>query len=397
VKKVKEMGFELNIQQKDALYKSEDWFRRAYKQVFEISGPAGSGKTSIVDFLIKNLGLNSEDVMFMAYVGKATMALARRGNNAKTIHSTIYDLVQVPKKDDEGNIVKRDGRPVLVSTFKLKDELPDNVKLLVVDEGSMVNKIIAGHILSFGLPVIVLGDLNQLPPVFGDPHFLVNPDVVLTQIMRQAEDNPIIQLSQRAIKGKKIDVGKYGNKCFVINKSSITDKMYVKSDIVICGKNKTRDYINNYVRKDILGIDKPFPIKGEKLICRQNNWNEKIADNIYLINGLIGYVEDLYLDTYDKKTLCIDFRPEFIQDEWFEKVAIDYKFLFETFEEKKKNNKRSFYNKFEFAYAITAHLAQGSQYDKVFVYDEKIGDKEYYRKWLYTAITRAVEGLIIAV
>jgi exodeoxyribonuclease-5 len=390
------MDFELNNQQKLATNESEKWFRSGIKQIFEISGPAGSGKTTIVYYLIQKLGLNPKDVLFMAYVGKATMALARKGNLAHTIHSTIYKLVEVPKLDEDGNTIKKHNRIVTIPTFIKREELPPNIKLLVIDEGSMVNKQIAEDILSFGLPILVLGDLNQLPPVFGESYFLVNPDVILTEIMRQKENDPIIWLSQQAIKGKSLRIGKYGPKCFIIDKENITDNMLTKSDIVICGKNKTRESINTYVRESIYGINKPFPTKGEKLICRRNNWRESINNDIFLINGLIGYVEDVYLDTYNKSSLCIDFRPEFLETDKFEKIAIDYKYLFAS-PEQKKIGERGYYNKFEFANAITCHLAQGSQYPKVFIYDEKIGDKFYYRKWLYTAITRAIDGLIIAV
>lgn len=388
------MGIELNGQQSHASDEGVKWMRKGMKQTFEISGPAGSGKTTIVYYIRERLNLDPRDVLFMAYVGKATMALARAGNFAKTIHSSIYDLVPVPKLDENGNVVKKNNRVVTTLTFVKKKELPPNIKLIVIDEGSMVNKQIAEDVLSFGIPVLVLGDLNQLPPVFGDSYFLVNPDVVLTQIMRQAEGNPVIHLSQRAIKGDYIDLGKYGPKCFVIEKERITDNLLTKSDIVICGRNKTRDDINNYVRKEIMKIDKKLPMVGEKLICRQNNWSLSIEKDICLINGMIGYVQDLYLDSYNKKSLCIDFRPEFLQDEWFQKIALDYEYLFQPYEE--KNNKRSYYNKFEFAYAITCHLSQGSQYGKVMIYDEVMGSKKYYRKWLYTAITRSMDALVIA-
>ena len=75
---------------------------------------------------------------------------------------------------------------------------------------------------------------------------------------------------------------------------------------------------------------------------------------------------------------------------------MDHNYLFKSYEERKQS-KRSYINKFEFAHAITAHLSQGSQYNNVLVYDEKMGNKEYYFKWLYTAITRATTGLIIAI
>ena len=391
------MVFELNEQQAEVSDLAEKWYKSQYKQVFEISGPAGSGKTTIVYELIRRLGLNANDVLFMAYVGKAAMMLSLKGNFAKTIHSTIYDVVNVPRLDENGEPIKKNGRTLTTVGFKRKPFLPANIKLLVVDEGSMLNEPISLDILSFGLPVIVLGDLNQLPPVFGEPYFLKNPDYILTKVMRQKEDDPIIKLSQMAIKGQSIRPGRYGDKCFVITKDLITDNLMRKSDIIICGKNETRQNINDYFRQKLMGIQEPkVPVVGDKIICRQNNWRLSIDDNIFLINGLIGYIDAIYLDTYDKKSICIDFRPEFMRHTKFENIRIDFDYLFQPVTDP-KTNRFNMENKFQFAYAITAHLAQGSQYDNVLVYNEKIGTWDYYRKWLYTAITRAVKGLVLAI
>jgi len=313
-----------NKQQKKAVIESVKWLKSGYKQVFEISGPPGSGKTFIVYLIRKAMKLNPLDVLFMAYVGKATMALTLQGNNAKTMHSSIYDRVDLPKMDENGKFILKNGRILTTPGFVKKKSLPDNIKLIVVDEGSMINEKYALDILSFKLPVLVLGDLNQLFPIFGKPYFLRQPDIILTEIMRQAKDDPIIHLSQKAINGEIIEIGKYGDRCFVINKEDITDNMLTKTDIVICGKNKTRDHINKYVREEIYKIDKPYPVKGEKLICRQNNWDMSVDEGkIFLVNGLVGYVEETHLDTYNKRSLCIDFRPEFLKETCFERVAID--------------------------------------------------------------------------
>jgi exodeoxyribonuclease-5 len=152
------------------------------------------------------MDLKHQEVLFMAFVGKATMALARKGNFAKTIHSSVYDLIDVPRIDPEGNIMQKNGRILTTFAFVRKEKLPDEVKLLVVDEGSMVAGPMAEDILSFGLPVVVLGDLDQLPPVFGSSYFLVKPDVILTQVMSKRRRS-IIMLSQMAIKGLPFKVG----------------------------------------------------------------------------------------------------------------------------------------------------------------------------------------------
>jgi exodeoxyribonuclease-5 len=390
---------DLNEQQKELLDNCTKWWFTQYKQTYEISGPAGSGKTSIIEMLISKIGLENEDVLYMAYVGKAAMMLTLRGNIAKTIHGTLYNNVNKTLYDASGNEVTKNNRVVKYRGFEKKKYLAANVKLLVVDEGSMVNDTFKADILSFGLPVIVLGDLNQLPPVFGNPAFLINPDYILTEVMRQEKGNPIIELSQMAIRGQEIKIGKYGEHCFVIPRAIEEEEMkkaMTLSDIILCGKNTTRQNMTEYYRREILGIKGPgTPILGEKIICRQNNWDLSIDKGICLINGLIGYIDDINLESYNKRSIKIDFRPEFKTDEIFEQVQMDYKYLFMDMAEA-ANSKQSRYNKFQFGYVITAHLAQGSQYDNVLVYDEKMGNQEYYNKWLYTCITRAIRGLIIS-
>lgn len=389
------MGFVLNEQQEEATKLARKWWISRDKQVFEISGPAGSGKTTIVHHLMESINLSNDEVLFMAFVGKATMELSRKGNNAQTIHSTIYDLEELPVFDDEGKMIMVNGRPKTRPYFVKKPSIPPNIKLLVIDEGGMVNKEIALDILSFNIPVLVLGDLDQLPPVIGDSFFLKNPDVILTQIMRQAEGDPIIHLSQMAKKGIYIPTGKYGDRCYVVMKENITDEIMTSADIIICGKNSTRDNLNYHIRHNILKRKNDHPYIGDKIICRQNNWKLSIENDLFLINGMNGYIEAIYLDSYNGKTINIDFRPEFLKNSMFRNITIDYKYLFMDFNQKKSQG-RSFYNRFEFGWAITAHLSQGSQYDKVLIMNERMGTHDYYRKWLYTAITRAKTHLILA-
>jgi len=154
------MGIDVNNQQKSALIKSTKWLKTLYKQVFEISGPPGSGKTTLVHLLIQSMKLDPNDVLFMAYVGKATLALIRQGNNARTMHSSIYDVVNLPKMDDDGKFILKNGRIVTTIGFQKKSCLPENIKLIVIDEGSMINTTYALDILSFGLPVLVLGYMS---------------------------------------------------------------------------------------------------------------------------------------------------------------------------------------------------------------------------------------------
>lgn len=392
------MGIDLNNQQIDCTYKMEQWWKSGTKQRFEITSKAGCGKTTVAKYLIDRIGLKQDEVLAMAFMGKAALQLSKQGLKARTIHSAIYDYEKVLARDENKKIIfNSNGKPKMISKFFLKDHLPKKVKLILIDEGSMVDEKIAKDIESFGLPIIVLGDLNQLPPVYGNPYFLQNPDYELTQIMRQAEDDPIVRLADDILNGKELHPGIYGNSA-VINRSDININYFTKSDIILCGTNKTRFNINNFCRSDIKKIIKlEYPHIGEKVICRKNNWDKCIDDTLYMTNGTTGYVENIYRDSFNGKTMCMDFRPDFSK-KCFKNVTFSYKHMYEI--PGTQNDEDSFIDKFndkmEYAYAITVHSSQGSQWDKVLYFMENMMRTELDRRRLnYTAITRAAKQIVI--
>ena len=384
----------LNHMQQVAVEKYMDWFLHPSKRkrpFFEISGAAGTGKTTVVNAITHELGLTGDQIAYMAFVGKATLALRKNGLPAKTIHSSIYDLRKVKKFDDAGNFIT-------VEEFVKKPYLSPYLEQIVLDEGGMVGGKIAEDLLSYDIPLLILGDLNQLPPVMAQRMFLTEPDVTLTEIMRQSKDSPIIYLSQLATHGIPIPYGVYGdNECIVIRKDQLTEEHLQESDIVICETNKMRDVINNFMRDKIQHIYSPRITVGDKLVCRQNCWTRSLNEDITLVNGLIGYVENVYMDA-GKADMLIDFRPEFM-DESFHKIPINHSYPFKGYNDRVATPTR-FMNgvAFEFGNAITCHLSQGSQYDTVLVYVERnsVGSL-YFRQWLYTAITRAKKKLILVI
>lgn len=394
------MGIVLNDQQNECVKKAVDWFNKvSSKQTFEISGPAGSGKTTIVFSIIQELGLRMEDVLFVAYVGKAALQLTRSGVNGRTIHSTFYNIEFVPVKDEEGNIVIRNGKLVSRPEFVKKERIPDNIKLIVIDEAPMVNETFGNDIESFGVPIICLGDLQQLPPVIGGSKYLIRPDYVITKIMRQAEGNPIIYLSQLASRGEAIPYGKYGDKCYVIPKDKINDSMLLGADMIITPTNSTRMRYNKYIREELRRIDSELPVIGEKLICRKNNRNRIIGDGVYLVNGMLGYVTDVNKSSYNGKTVDISFSPDFNESIQFYNVKIDYKTLMNSIQNDNEKYSKGFsmFDMFEFGDVITVHLSQGSQAENVLFISEPFGyDRTLQTKLEYTGITRAREGLIYA-
>ena len=290
----------------------------------------------------------------------------------------------------------------MVSSFVLRDYLPSHIKLIVIDEGSMVNMEIAKDILSFGIPIIVLGDLNQLPPVFGNEYFLKDPDIKLKKIMRQHENDPIIQLSQMVLKGLPLIPGIYGRSC-VMTKKDMTLDLIRRHDIVLTGTNRTRLQVNDLFRSKIKGYKTlDYPHHDEKIICRRNDWNREIDSKhgIYLTNGTAGYVEYCDKKSFTGDTLRIDFRPDFI-NKTIRNIPIDYKRLKTQNMDSEAGIRDEIMRKrgidaFEYAYAITCHLSQGSQWPSVLFLAERLfRDELDQRKFLYTGITRAMKSITI--
>lgn len=390
------MAFELNPQQAHATKVAKKWFKDQNEQKLEISGPAGSGKSTIVASVVEEVGLKQDEVIYLAYVGKAAQNLALKGHDARTIHSVIYRLTYVPKYDFSGKPMVDDlGRPILIRTFVKVDKLPSHKKLLVVDEGGQVNIPMASDILSFGISTLVLGDLNQLPPVFGVAGFMRDPDIILTQVMRQAEDSEIVYLSQLILKGKKLEFGKYNNS-IIMPYEEVKDHHLTSVEAIICGRNKTRDNINYYMRNHIHKYNPREPVHvGEKLICRKNDWGTCIANNVYLINGMVGYVKEVYWDSYTGKSVEIDFQPDFLPDtEYYRRLRIDIEYLHTPAVE--ESNTLGQNAMMQHGYAISGYLSQGSQYNSVFYHRDIYNQKKFQRSLDYTVITRAINHIYIA-
>ena len=386
----------------------KDWFLHSGKQIFVLAGYAGTGKTTLLKHTVtQTLGLEpDESAAFVTPTGKAATVLIRSGLRASTLHKLIYQSIA------EETEIEVNGKKVTVEklSFKRRESIDDNIKLIVLDEASMVSDEVLLDLAQYGVKILACGDNAQLPPVEGGNAFMLQPDFTLKTIVRQNRDNPIIMLSEKARKGEYIRFGRYGNSVAVISKRNFISERrknaLLKADQLICGTNKTRAFINHEVR--LLRGCQGLPADGEKLICVQNNWETYIDDNFTfnLVNGIIGTVRGPFYDA-DRSIGYIQFKPDFLDEYCPEALPLDlgifidgeYRYrrddYFEKFDENGEVTGAFTLNRFEYGYCISCHKSQGSEFNNVVVFDESYCFKEDRNRWLYTAITRAKKNLII--
>lgn len=394
-------------QQDSALKDVKDWIENPDKsrQIYRLFGYAGTGKTTLARHLAEGVG---GSVLFAAFTGKAASVMRANGcPNAQTLHSLIYhpkeasrellnqlkkelnalvgdlteeqeseaELIKLQIREEEKNLSSSVGW-VLNSESELR-----GAALLVVDECSMVNEYMAKDILSFGVPVLVLGDPAQLPPVKGTGYFTDSkPDSMLTEIHRQARDNPIIEMATRVRNGEELCNGSYGDSRII---SKATPELALEADQILVGKNRTRIATNRRMRelKGFTGSD--WPLEGEKLVCLRNDrefglLNGTLHECVANSDEIGGFVNLRIRPEEGGDSILVPAHPEHFNgdpdsiDRWERRRA----------------------QEFTFGYALTVHKAQGSQWGKVLLIDEWFM-ADTRQRWLYTAITRAQDSIVV--
>lgn len=368
-----------NNKQEAAIRMAKEWFNFPVNAVFTIGGYAGTGKTTVAKGIIDSLGVKPEEVAFVAFTGKAANVMASKGmTGAKTIHSLIYHPKELP---DGGVIFQKKPKKAL-----------RGLKLIVLDEASMVGKKIFQDLMSYDIPILALGDPGQLPPVSSlRTGLLDHPDVLLEEIMRQDAGSGIVRFAEAVRNGHipvASDDGKFGKEVKILPSSVAANdaafaKIVTKSQI-ICGKNATRIGINRYAKTSVFDKNPDKFQKGDKVICLENNFQCSAESNVgklTLVNGLSGIMASDIMKNADEHQHFYLEIPEL-------DACFDAPFGYQKFSEVPLLN-------FDFAYAITCHKSQGSEYDNLTVLDEPVGAKA--AQWRYTAITRAKKQLLYLV
>ena len=405
---------ELTDEQSRLLTEAVYWFRNSSDQVFQYSAPAGAGKSFMMHRIIEGCGLDESEVAPMAYTGTASLVMRANGFTfAKTICSSIYKLVVEDEDDDdeaifrsdyseedENRILRRKRRRHHKKYKMVWKGVSPGIRLICIDEGSMVPMEYYHDLIRCGVKILVCGDLNQLPPINDTSAFLRSGKIFrLTKIMRQSEGSAIVHISNLLKERRIPEFGSYGNDVLVLPKSQITDQMLIQSDAVLCSRKYTKEDIISHMRHDILHISGYLPSKGERVICRYNNWDLS-AGGINLTNGLLcEVVSNPNISSMRSKGIFkMDVNPFMFPTVVFKNVKCDSRYMNSGVRTREAMTHPGSYefrpihrfgNKFEFGYAVTIHSSQGSQYNQGMCIVEKLGcSEEDQFRLAYTAITR---------
>lgn len=363
--------------QRTALSMTAFWLKTKHAPFFYLGGYAGTGKTTIAKHLA---AMQDGRVRYAAFTGKAAKVMRAAGcAGAKTIHSLIYKIEEHP-----------DGSFTMVRN----PSALDGVDLVVVDECSMVDEDLGRDLLSFGVPVLALGDPGQLPPVRGAGYFTSGkPHFMLTEIHRQAADSPIIRLATDIRNGdfRRETLSQPG--LTICGARELDPELVTAAGTVIVGRNRTRHSYNKRLR-EIHGFRDEFPMAGETVICLRNDKFLKV------FNGEIFQVTKRTRGrtTQHGKVIGLHVVDPDADQVPAKKVAV-YEHFFQGDERSKALPVKALKNtqQFDFGYAITCHKSQGSQWPNVCVFDESSAFREDASRWLYTAATRASEHLTLVI
>jgi exodeoxyribonuclease-5 len=363
-------------QQEKALAAIRRWLRERDRQVFRLFGYAGTGKTEIA----KTIGMEYKYTTFAAFTGKAAHVLKQRGcEPVSTIHKLVYNTT----------FDKQLG--VFVHKLKKRDELA-SIKLIILDEASMINEELATELLSFGHQILVIGDTFQLPPVDGSGvgYFMhAKPDAMLTEVHRVAAESPILRLAHRVREGRSLP--RIGYRADGLRVTG-TEHDITEHDIVLVRTNDSRHRHNRRLRH-LFGFTprqagKIEPQIGESVVCLRNCYQVEEA----VLNGALYQIKScVHVGNADFPILQLGLTSQY---NGRSTVAVPV----ECFTDKRFGFYRDL-QQFDYGYALTVHKAQGSEWDSVMLINEPCYfdtlDDKARRRWLYTGITRARRKLTL--
>jgi exodeoxyribonuclease-5 len=386
----------LSAEQRSAFDTICHWYEKKDSELLTLGGYAGTGKSTLISVLAnKYLDVR---VAFCAFTGKATSVLRKKFYEANTpanrheistLHSLLYHPIPDP---NTGGIRGWKRRPI-------------DAELIVVDEASMLNKDLYEDLRSYGIPILAVGDHGQLPPVFGSFSLMENPQLRLEKIHRQAEDSPILALSEFVRRTGQVPRFEGSKEVQVLPMNQVDEVVQtlfthggVRYDdcAILCYTNETRVDLNKQARA-ARGLPETQPIEGDQIICLKNTERT-------IFNGMRGTVmkmkpmskflyegtvlfEDDEIEVSGPISVPQFNRPNTLKD--FDDFA------------KENNYRPTSWSQIglllDYGYALTTHKAQGSQFEHTIVVAERPGRMSYddWKRWLYTAVTRCSKYLVV--
>jgi exodeoxyribonuclease-5 len=410
-------------------------------RLLTIGGLAGTGKSTLLGVIASTLVTQGKTVAYVTITGRASSVLRRK------LQACGVDVTQALR--DRGQRIERSvyldfsghqdqpprtgGAPFCGTAHRLlyipiidkateelkgwtrRSQLDRDYDVIVLDEASMMSREHLADLRAHNVPILAVGDHGQLPPVMSEGSIVEHPTLRLEKIHRQARDNPILRLAhmvrmnptgQSSKKKYGTLSGKYADgERVIFERQSNFETIYKQATLmastpldigVICWMNKTRCKLNAGAR-GALGLSGP-PKKGEPVICLKNEPP--------VFNGMRGILtEDAVVDGWNVHAR-IAFPEEGLTERPFrlcgqqffrEKPFADVRELWlEGVEVKTMGMAGSL---FDFGYALTAHKVQGSAFEHAIVYvdrHERPTDSDW-RRWAYTAVTRASHKLTVLV
>ncbi|AXT60038.1 ATP-dependent endonuclease [Aquimarina sp. AD10] len=449
--------FEPTLKQDVVLQKLSHFILEGSKDaLFLLKGYAGTGKTTLIGTLVKNLWKAKLKAVLLAPTGRAAKVISNySGKHAQTIHRNIY----YPKKNQSGGLAfqlkqnKSRDTLFIVDEASMIPDTPSDSKLF--ENGSLLDDLMMYVYSGYNCKILFIGDTAQLPPVKLEVSPALNPDnlsmgfnkdvtqIELDEVVRQAENSGILmnatnlreQLNGGFYDTFQFNISGYTDIIRCIDGHEIMDALneaYSDSgheeSVIILRSNKRANIYNQQIRSRILFQEEELSA-GDYLMVVKNNyfWLDNKSEAGFIANGDIIKILEIYaikelygfrfaevkismvdypnqksfetvllLETLTSETPSLSYEES---NTLYQEVMKDYED--ETSKYKKflkvKNNKYFNSLQVKFSYAITCHKSQGGQWDIVFIEQPYLADginKDYLR-WLYTAVTRAKKKLYL--